>query len=328
MIYFILFLFSLFSLYATEKLSRLLNYYDLPDGFKIHKSKVPKAAGLAIIPLVVLMFLIYDFNQQLILSLGLFIIVIIIGMIDDLKNINPKTKLILLLIPIYLFIDNVEIVKTLGNYENFNLHLKELSFIFTLLSILLLINAYNYIDGLDGLLAGNLIIAFLTLLILNNSIANILIPLIIFLAVYFLYNINFLKIFPKQFLGNSGSLGLGFLVSILIVISTQTERDIHPSIIIWLVAFVVYEFLTINIIRIKQRRNIFKRDLNFIFNLLEKKYTSKISLILCTVIHIKFCLIALILNYYQSYLISLAVFFLLFLIYLYARIKQIKLYDK
>jgi UDP-GlcNAc:undecaprenyl-phosphate/decaprenyl-phosphate GlcNAc-1-phosphate transferase len=327
MSYFIFFILSIFSLYLTEKLSKFFNYYDFPDGVKIHKNKTPNSAGLAIIPLVILMILVNDFNQKIILSLILFIIVIFIGMIDDIKNIKVKTKLMALLIPIYLFADNVEIVKTLGGYGNISLNLKEFSFIFTLLSIILLVNAYNYIDGLDGLLASNIVITFLTLLILNNSIADILIPLIIFLSIFFLYNINFLKIFPKQFLGDSGSLGLGFLVSILIIIFTQTEKIIHPSIIIWSVAFTVYEFLTINIIRIKQKKNLFKRDLNFIFNKFEKKYSARISLLICTIVHLQFCIVAIILNFYNAHTLSLFLFLFLFIVYLYLRLYKMRLYD-
>ena len=93
---------------------------------------------------------------------------------------------------------------------------------------------------------------------------------------YDLFTVAAIKFFPKQFIGDSGSLGVGFLISTFLIIYTQLEKFLHPSIIIWVVAFVVYEFLAINIIRVKQGKNIFKRDLNFIFNVLDRKYSSTI----------------------------------------------------
>ena len=77
---------------------------------------------------------------------------------------------------------------------------------------------------------------------------------------------------PKQFLGDSGSLGIGFLLSAISIYYTQILKVIDPTIIIWFLSFYVYEFLTINIIRIKNKKNLFHKDLNFIFNQLNNKF--------------------------------------------------------
>ena len=188
---------------------------------------------------------------------------------------------------------------------------------------MLLTNAYNYIDGLDGLLAINVIITFLTLYFLINEQKNVFFPIIIFFVIYFFFNMNVFKIFPKQFIGDSGSLGIGFLISSFLITYTQFEIFLHPSVIIWSVAFVVYEFLTINIIRMRQGKNIFKRDLNFIFNVFHKRYSSKKSLIICSSIHLFFCSMSLLMNYLNSYLLSIILFVVFFFIFLIFRFKQI-----
>ena len=123
---------------------------------------------------------------------------------------------------------------------------------------MLLTNSFNYFDGIDGLLSLNLIITFIYFLIIDYESVKFIKSFICFLIIYLLFNLNFFKLFPKQFLGDSGSLSLGFLVSALLIIVTQSGKYIHPSIIIWPVAFVVYEFLTINILRLKLKQNIFK----------------------------------------------------------------------
>jgi len=314
---------SIFLLYMAFKCSLRFEFYDLPDAIKIHTKKVPNIGGLALIPYVLFMLYFYDYSSEISATMNLFLVVIVIGFIDDIKNIKPQIKLLSLFIPIYIFAKNVSIVNTLGLYNGYEITLGPLGLIFTILCIFLLINAYNYIDGLDGLLAINTIITLLTFFILIISEKNFFFPLLIFLTIYFLFNINFLGIFPKQFLGNSGSLAIGFLISALLIIYTQSEKLLHPSIIIWTVAFVVYEFLAINIIRIKQGKNIFKRDLNFIFNILDKKYSSIKSLVICSTLHLFFCSMSILINFYDAYFLSIILFIVFFLMYIAFRFKQI-----
>jgi len=316
-------LYSILFFYLSFKFSTKFKFFDIPNDEKIHKEKIPNLGGLALIPFILLMFYFFDYTQSISITLNLLFIVIIIGLVDDIKNINPQIKLLSLFIPIYIFTKDVGTVKSLGLYLDYEISLGSLSFIFTILCIMLLTNAYNYIDGLDGLLAINVIITFLTFYFLINEQKNIFLPLIVFFVIYFFFNINFLKFFPKQFIGDSGSLGIGFLVSTFLIIYTQLEKFLHPSIIIWVVAFVVYEFLAINIIRVKQGKNIFKRDLNFIFNVLDRKYSSTKSLFICSSLHLFFCSISILMNFFNSYLLSIILFIIFFFIYLVFRYKQI-----
>ena len=117
---------------------------------------------------------------------------------------------------------------------------------------------------------------------------------ILFLLIVFLF-FNF-GILPKQFIGDSGSLGLGFIVSFLACYLTQVETTLKPSFVVWPLAFFVYEFISINFIRIKIGKNIFSRDLNFIFNIFAKKYGQIISVLMCVLIHMFYCLNGIILE--------------------------------
>lgn len=314
--------FSILFLYLAFKFSKRFKFYDFPDGKKIHGVMTPNLGGIALIPFVFSMLYFFDYNQYISVTLNLFFITVIIGIIDDIKNINPQIKLLALFFPIYIFTKDVSAVNTLGVYGPFEANLGSVSFIFTVLCIFLLTNAYNYIDGLDGLLAINVIITLFTFFFLIQAEKEIFFPFIIFFIIYFFFNINFLKIFPKQFIGDSGSLGIGFLISSFLIIFTQKEFFLHPSVIIWAVAFVVYEFLTINIIRIKKKQNIFKRDLNFIFNILNRKYSLKKSLLICSAIHIFFCSISILINFFGTHFLSIILFVLFFIIYVLLRLKQ------
>lgn len=323
MTYLYLIIICLISLLLTKIISQKFDLFDFPDKIKIHKKKIPNIAGLALIPYTFFVIYFFDLNEKIEKTLWIFLIVIIIGLIDDIKNIKPQIKLIALFIPIYFFTRYIAEVNSLGNYSNFSLNLGYFSFVFTVLCIFLLTNAFNYLDGIDGLFAINIIISLIFFLVLIFDKYSIFISFIIFLIIYLLFNINFLNVFPKQFIGDSGSLGLGFLVSSFLIIFTQIDNLLHPSVVIWFVAFVVYEFLTINIIRLKLRRNILKRDLNFIFNKLEEKYSYKVSILICTILHFSLCSISLIIYQFKIYFSSLILFIILFIIYLIMRFKQI-----
>ncbi len=314
-------IFSFFTLLLTYKISKIFKFYDSPSKTKIHKDKTPNIAGLGLLPLGILIIFFYDLEHKINITLLLFLSVVLIGFLDDVKNIKPQLKILFLLVPVVIFSNYVFTVSSLGNYQNLNFELGSASFLFTVLCILLLTNSFNYLDGIDGLLSLNLIITFVYFLIIDYENIKFTKAFVLFLIIYLLFNLNIFKIFPKQFLGDSGSLSLGFLVSALLIILTQSGKYIHPSIIIWPVAFVVYEFLTINILRIKLKKNIFKRDLNFVFNILYKKFNLKISLILCNFFHIIFCITGLIMNIYNLYSVSILLFIIFFISYCYIRLK-------
>tara|TARA_B100000674_G_C37947746_1_gene965759 strand:- start:1596 stop:2576 length:981 start_codon:yes stop_codon:yes gene_type:complete len=311
-----------FLLLLTKLISSKLNLFDVPDNIKIHKERVPNIAGLALIPFSFFIIFYFQFNETITKTLYFFSVVVLIGLFDDIKNIKPILKLVALFLPIYLFTFYVGEVKTLGSYEFFNLNLGSFSLIFTILCIFLLTNAFNYIDGIDGLLALNVLVTLIFFQFLTFDESFIFLSFSIFLLIYYFININFLGIFTKQFIGDAGSLGLGFLISSFLIIYTQIQVFLHPSVIIWLVAFVVYEFLSINIIRIKLKKNIFKRDLNFIFNKLQNKYSYKVSILICTIIHILLCSISILIYFSEFYLFSLILFIIFFIIYLILRLRQ------
>ena len=134
-------------------LSIYLGYFDKPNKRGIHRIPTINTGGI----IIYLFFLSvisqgeFNYNIELIVSIGFF--VCLAGFIDDRINLNPSTKIILILIPsIYLILNGISI-SDLGQYEYLgNLELGKFKIPFLLLAIGLLINATNYIDGIDGLL--------------------------------------------------------------------------------------------------------------------------------------------------------------------------------
>ena len=311
---------SLGTLYFVDKISIKFNFYDLPDKKKIHKKKTTKAAGLVMIPIVVLNLIFLDLNYQLFYFMIFLIAIVLLGFTDDLLNLSPLTKLLLLFVILSFFILEIVKIQSLGYLFNKNLDLYFFSIPFSILCYLFLINSFNYFDGLDGLLGSLSLISIIYFFYFTmGELSFFLISIIIFLIVFLFFNFGIL---PKQFMGDSGSLGLGFIVSFLATYSTQNEIFLTPSFVIWPLAFFVYEFISINLIRIKIKKNIFSRDLNFIFNIFAKKHGQIISVLMCVLIHIFYCLNGIILEKLKLDELSIILFCIYFIIYIKLRLNQ------
>jgi UDP-GlcNAc:undecaprenyl-phosphate GlcNAc-1-phosphate transferase len=216
-------------------------------------------------------------------------------------------------------------VSTLGEYKNFSLELKSIGILYTACSILLLTNAFNYIDGMDGLLGTISLTSLLFfIIVLPDSEIYFIIPFLVFLSVFLIFNLRTFKYLPQVFMGDSGSMGIGFLFCIITIYYTQYFNYVHESIVIWPLAFVVYEFLAINIIRIKNKKNPLRRDLNFLFNIFLKKYSKVKTLVLCNLINLFFCLLGYYFHITKYYEISILLFIVFFFVYLILRLIQNK----
>ena len=203
-------------------------------------------------------------------------------------------------------------MKGLGDYTYFSLELGVFTIPFTLLSVLLLINSFNYFDGVDGLLSFTTIsvMCILFFLITENSnhfllveqnIQFFLIILIIPIGIFILFNFSFFKI-PKLFLGDSGSLFLGFVISFLLIYFANNLRDngldnlnfanqnlVHPILLAWSVVIFVYEFISINLIRIINKQKIFNAGKDHLHHIIFLK-TNSIFLTNLFVSGLNFCL--------------------------------------
>ena len=78
---------------------------------------------------------------------------------------------------------------------------------------------------------------------------------------------------PKLFLGDSGSLLLGFIIS-FVLIYFANQKITHPILLAWSVSIFVYEFLAINLIRLKNKKSIFKAGQDHLHHILIKKTKS------------------------------------------------------
>jgi UDP-GlcNAc:undecaprenyl-phosphate GlcNAc-1-phosphate transferase len=204
---------------------------DFPDGTrKLHPHTIARAGGLALaisypITLAALLLLPWPAADFVRGHLGFAVtllpaasIVFITGLLDDIVNLRPSQKLIGQLIAAVLaFVAGVRIV---GFSEL--MFGGTLSFIFTVAWLIVCTNAFNLIDGVDGLTAGAGFLAALTMLVAalvdgNMPLAIVTAPLAGSLLGMLKYNSNPASIF----MGDCGSLTVGFLLGCFGVIWSQ-----------------------------------------------------------------------------------------------------------
>ena len=305
-------------LFLISKISYNLNLVDEPNKRKIHLTPTAYTGGIGLCLIYLMGVFLFDFSsEKLNLILSIAFLIGIVGFVDDKYNLNVGGKLSLQVIPIiYLIIIENLSLNHMGNYNYFKLELNSFSIPFTLLAILFLINSFNYFDGLDG------VVSFLTISTLgilffltpNENIKLFLIIVLIPILFFLCFNFSIFKL-PKLFLGDSGSLLLGFILAFtLIYLSIQ--KNVHPILLAFSISIFVYEFLSVNLIRLKNKKNIFSAGQDHLHHLFFKNTKSifktnlfiSLANIICFIIgYISFLLI--------SPLASLILFIILFIIF-------------
>ena len=315
-------LLSFLILFLCGKVSYKLNLLDHPNKRKIHTKATAYTGGFAISVILlfsIFLFAVSDKNLNIILSIAF--LISIIGLIDDKYNLDVSSKLSLQIIPIfYLVVFENLALQQIGDYNYFKVELGSFVIPFTLMCVLLLINAFNYFDGIDGTLGFTSISVLIILyfLIPNQNFQLFLILILIPLAMFLCFNFSLFKL-PKLFLGDSGSLLIGFVIA-FVLIYLANQNLTHPILLAWSVVIFVYEFLSINLIRLKNKKDPLKAGQDHLHHLLFNNtksifltnfFISIMNIILFIIGYLSFLLI--------SPLISLILFITFFIIFLILR---------
>ena len=200
-------------------------------------------------------------------------ILLILGCIDDAIGLGVVFRLVTQLICCLIIIGSGLTITDIGNYSFFpNFEIGILSIIFTVFCVIGLTNAFNFIDGIDGLCSGLFLISILTLLFFSYNSEPIFNPR----YKYYLHSNNFnsvifsFKFFKsfKIFLGDAGSMTLGFLISWMLIMYTQVYDIIHPVLTLWCVSIPTFDLISVIFRRLLRKKNPFKPDRRHIHHIL------------------------------------------------------------
>ncbi len=266
-------------LFALHPLAKRFGLTDKPDTRKQHKGEVALIGGIAI------GFTFIAIAQPSLYLLASLCGLLVLGVLDDMLDMRPLVKLLgqISITALLIYGDDLVIV-SFGTYAAQELYLGAYAAPFTIIAIVGLINAINMADGLDGLAGGVCLIALIHLVGLmimlgyplptnfGTNFGGALATAIGAVTAFMIFNMGAIK-GRKVFLGDSGSMVIGLLLSyFLITASTYEGGDSFPSSLIpWLIALPVIETLTLSYRRLRQKRSPFSADRTHLHHLLQNK---------------------------------------------------------
>lgn len=259
------------------KILRQWKIYDSPGDHKIHSAFRPSMGGIAIFVGALFALMISLSLKDWMESKFFFIsisLMFLIGLRDDILALSPKQKLISQFLPVFLlvFLHQVTINSTYGLID-FSFVPEWLIWIISIFTLLILTNAYNLIDGLDGL-AGSIGIVALTFFGLwFYSIGQQTLSLIAMTFAGPLLAFLFFNWQPsKIFMGDTGALMIGFLLSFMAIqfinlnyllpAGNDSKFQASISTAIAVIIIPIFDTLRVIIIRLRKLQSPFKADKN------------------------------------------------------------------
>lgn len=257
----------------ARNLAYTIGAVDNPDDDRrVHTKAKPRLGGLAMGLAILISILIYvDVDQSIVGLLLAFLILLVVGVVDDAKNVSAKVKLAAqVLAATTLLIGGIGIVALTNPFGDpilldawripidllgYSFTIIPLGNLFTIIWIVGMINAVNFLDGLDGLAAGVGGIATLVLFLITYGSAPVVATLAIITlgALLGFFPFNF---FPsKIFMGDSGSYTIGLLLAALPMYAT--EKFVIGSIVL---GIAVFDALFVVIRRLLRKQSPFTPD--------------------------------------------------------------------
>ncbi|MDR1666119.1 MAG: undecaprenyl/decaprenyl-phosphate alpha-N-acetylglucosaminyl 1-phosphate transferase [Bacteroidales bacterium] len=279
------FLVTFYSIPPIVRVSQKKRIFDEPCQRKSHTRKIPIVGGVAIFfgfTVSAGSFISYQHVPSLQYILVACIIIFFIGLNDDMVSIAPMKKLLgQIAAALVVAIPGKVRLTSLHEFMGIGYIPPSISILLTIFVIIVIINSLNLIDGVDGLAAsiGMLTTSFFGVwFFLSGNPQYSLLSAAIFgtLVAFFGYNVFGSK--NKIFMGDSGSLLVGFLIAVQVIFFNEKNIGLTSAFAIKsapAVSFVVliiplYDTIRVFIIRILRGRSPFQADKNHIHHLLLK----------------------------------------------------------
>ena len=223
------------------KVCRYFNFFDLPNARKMHSKPVPRLGGLIFMPSAVIGLFVASWTQVLMggeefvfgvstvaMTFG-GLMIYFIGVIDDRYGMKASHKFVIqIFAALFLPLCNLMISDLNGLFGIHQIPIWA-GYILTVVLILVIVNAINLIDGIDGLSSGLCILiltAYAVLLSANCAIASLDAAIVGSLVVFWFFNVFGKVGGMKIFMGDAGSLFLGYVCAYMSIKSLM--RPIAP----------------------------------------------------------------------------------------------------
>ena len=293
----LLFLFLFISLFNSiiffkfETLTRNFIFFDKPDGkLKKHNKPVSIIGGLIILlNLYLIIFFLKILNldntifennfSYIMLTLGT--LFFIVGFIDDLKNLSPNIKLILIIASVALvtiFFPEIKLELIKISFLKHNYSFEKFSLIFIILSFSLLANALNMFDGI------NLQLISFTLFVFVIFILKGFLPIFFSLISICLILLGLLNYRNKVFIGDGGCYLISVIIGCSFIYQYQNFDNFFYGDEVFIILLIpALDMLRLFIFRIIKSKHPFKGDLKHLHHLVDKVIKNKNFTVIITI---------------------------------------------
>lgn len=262
--------------------------FDLPDSRKVHQVPVPRLGGISFFPVILISscfilgvrvstgFPIVELpaHEFLFFTVG-GMMLFLIGVADDLIGVGYRYKFLVQIIAAFLIVCPGEWFNTLGGLFGIYELPVTLGVLFTLFVVVYITNAINLIDGIDGLASGLSCIALSVLGIIcmvegDEIYAQLAFATLGVIVPFWFYNVfGNAKRGHKLFMGDTGSLILGYIISLLVIHLSRNDmseanEEAHSHMVLAFSTLIVPLFDVVRVVihRLREGKSPFLPDKN------------------------------------------------------------------
>ena len=252
-----------------------LRLLDQPDHRKCHQSPVPMVGGLAIYLVILSAMIVVDPPDKLSWLMLSVSILVAVGALDDAFGLGVKVRFASQVLAAVIMIAGGSFwIRSFGvDLWGLDSNVAWFGIPITVFAVVGLTNGFNMVDGIDGMASGHMLIGLgsvsLTLYLTQGQVHQLEWLMLLMSAVFAFWLVN-LSLTPlkRVFLGDAGSLFLGFVMAWTLIYYTQKPIALmHPVAALWCVTIPVFDTLVVIARRIKNKRSPFSSDRNHFHHL-------------------------------------------------------------
>jgi UDP-GlcNAc:undecaprenyl-phosphate GlcNAc-1-phosphate transferase len=288
----IVFLFSLAFLFIARKIAKRIGLVDKPNNRKRHDGVIPLVGGISVyVGICLYLFLNWNEIEQPGIYLICAGILVVVGAVDDRFDISVKFRAsVQALVAIAMMYCAGLYLHSLGRILGpWELVLGPVGYLVTLFAVWASINAFNMVDGIDGLLGGLASVTFgaLGILLIMDGQTHLgywCFAIIAAIIPYLMLNLGAFGKRYKVFMGDAGSTLIGFTVIWILLQSTQgIGHPMDPVTALWVIAIPLIDMIAIMYRRLRKGMSPFSADRQHIHHLIMRAgFTSRQAFVLIT----------------------------------------------
>ena len=292
-------LIAFFSLLVLKPVAVRVRLLDLPDHRKVHAGAVPLTGGLSAF---IGLFAAWMISMPLIGGYGIYLLasllLVVLGTVDDARDVPARFRLWaqVALGALLTYGSGISLVH-FGDL--FGLGVIELGWLGPLVTIAAVIgatNAFNMIDGIDGLAGSMSLVTLLSLSLLflaapgNHLELALAFSIAVALLPYLAANLRMPPFRRRIFMGDAGSMFIGFSIVWLLVKGTQPETQaLRPVTALWIIAIPLMDMVAIMVRRARKGQSVMKPDREHLHHIFMRAgFTDRQALVMITLVSLVF----------------------------------------